>query len=512
MNAKNDIHDLLVIGGGINGVGIAADAAGRGLNVLLCEMNDLASSTSSNSSKLIHGGLRYLEYYEFRLVREALAEREVLLKNAPHIIRPLRFRLPHRRHLRPSWMIRVGLFMYDNLAKRATLKGSHGIKFDKNSPVVDKMTKGFEYSDAWVDDARLVVLNAIAARNKGAHILTHTRCSNAKRVGDIWEVTLHDNQTGQQTIVKTKALVNAAGPWVTSFFDEALKTRSPKKIRLIKGSHIIVPRIHTESQAYILQNEDTRIVFVIPYEDDFSLIGTTDVEHKGDPATACISKEETDYLISVVNDHFKHKISTKDIVATYAGVRPLLDDESDSAAAVTRDYTFEVDAPKGQAPLLSVFGGKITTYRKLAEAAVNGIISHFPDADKSWTVDAALPGGDFDNQHNLQTSLQRQYSWLPRPIINRFVRSYGTLSYKICAGANSLEDMGQHFGAGLYQREVEYLIEHEWAVYLEDIIWRRSKLSLRLTEKEKSVLEDFLVTATTKKKVISPRELQQKQA
>ena len=512
MKAENDIHDLLVIGGGINGVGIAADAAGRGLNVLLCEMNDLASSTSSNSSKLIHGGLRYLEYYEFRLVREALAEREVLLKNAPHIIRPLRFRLPHRRHLRPSWMIRIGLFMYDHLAKRVTLKGSHGIKFDKKSPVVDKITKGFEYSDASVDDARLVVLNAIAARDKGARIMTRTRCSNAKRVGDIWEVTLHDNQTGQKQVVKTKALVNAAGPWVTSFFDNALKIRSPKEIRLIKGSHIIVPRIHTESQAYILQNEDNRIVFVIPYEDDFSLIGTTDVEHLGDPATACISKEETDYLISVVNDHFKHKISTKDIVWTYSGVRPLLDDESDSAAAVTRDYTFEVDAPQGKAPLLSVFGGKLTTYRKLSEAAVNGIIEHFPDAGKSWTADAALPGGDFDNQHNLQTKLQRQYNWLPRKIINRYVRSYGTLSHEICAGLNSLEDMGQHFGAGLYQQEVEYLIEHEWAVDLEDIIWRRSKLGLQLTQVEKNTLENYLLPWTDSKKVTSKIGLLQKQA
>ena len=331
-------------------------------------------------------------------------------------------------------------------------------------------------------------------------------------MGDIWEVTLHDNQTGQKQVVKTRALVNAAGPWVTRFFDDALKIRSPKQIRLIKGSHIIVPRIHTESQAYILQNEDNRIVFVIPYEDDFSLIGTTDVEHIGDPATASISAEETDYLISVVNDHFKHQISAKDIVATYAGVRPLLDDESDSAAAVTRDYTFEVDAPQGKAPLLSVFGGKITTYRKLSEAAVNGIIDHFPGAGKSWTVDAALPGGNFDNQHNLQTSLQRQYNWLPRKIINRYVRSYGMLSHDICAGLNSLEEMGQHFGAGLYQREVEYLIANEWAVTLEDIIWRRSKLSLQLTQMEKSVLEKFLVSSTTKKKVISPSELQQKQA
>jgi len=409
-------------------------------------------------------------------------------------------------------MIRIGLFMYDNLAKRATLKGSHGIKFGKNSPVVSKITKGFEYSDASVDDARLVVLNAIAAKNKGATILTHTHCSNVKRVDDLWEVTLKDKETGQENIVKSKALVNAAGPWVTSFFENALKTPSPKKIRLIKGSHIIVPRIHAESQAYILQNEDNRIVFVIPYEDDFSLIGTTDVEHKGDPATACISPDETDYLISVVNDHFKHQISTEDIVSTYSGVRPLLDDESDSAAAVTRDYTFEVDSPRGLAPLLSVFGGKITTYRKLAEAAVNGIIDHFPNTGKSWTANAVLPGGNFDNQHDLQTSLQQQYMWLPRKIINRYVRSYGTLSHKICEGVNSLEGMGQHFGAGLYQREVEYLIDNEWAVNLEDIIWRRSKLGLQLTQTEKDALESFLGTTTASKIVTSTIELQQKQA
>jgi glycerol-3-phosphate dehydrogenase len=503
MKDQSVIYDLLVIGGGINGTGIAADASGRGLNVLLCEMNDLASSTSSNSSKLIHGGLRYLEYYEFRLVREALAERETLLKNAPHIIWPLRFRLPHRRHLRPSWMIRIGLFMYDNLAKRATLKGSHGIKFGKESPVIDSITKGFEYSDAWVDDARMVVLNAIAARDNGANIMTRTRCSNAKRVDNIWEVTLHDNLTGQQQTVKAKALVNAAGPWVTRFFDDALKATSPKKIRLIKGSHIIVPRIHNEPQAYILQNEDKRIVFVIPYENDFSLIGTTDIEHIGDPATACISKEESDYLVSIVNAHFKHQITTEDIVASYSGVRPLLDDESDSAAEVTRDYTFEVDTAEGKAPLLSVFGGKITTYRKLSEAAVDGIISHFPKAGKSWTADVALPGGNFDTQHNLQTSLQRQYNWLPRKIINRYVRSYGTLSHEICAGISSMDEMGQNFGAGLYQREVEYLIAQEWAVDLEDIIWRRSKLGLHLTQAEKDTLASFLVTSTESLKASS---------
>lgn len=485
-------YDLLVIGGGINGAGIALDAAGRGLKVLLCEMNDLASSTSSNSSKLIHGGLRYLEYHEYRLVREALAEREVLLKKAPHIIGPLRFRLPHRPHLRPAWMIRAGLFLYDHLAKRTTLKGSHGIKFGADSPLLPKISRGFEYSDGWVDDARLVVLNAMAAQQKGARILTRTRCSNAQRSGDLWQVTLENQLTGNSETVSAKALVNAAGPWVTNFFDKVLASPSPKQIRLVKGSHIIVPRMHDEPQAYILQNQDNRIVFVIPYEEKFSLIGTTDVEHQGDPAAAKISAEEIHYLIAVVNDHFKRSISAADIVASYAGVRPLLDDESDSPEAVSRDYTFEVDEPAGKAPLLSVFGGKITTYRKLAEAAVNGIVHHFPNAHASWTADAALPGGDFDNQYNLQTELQQNFPWLPLETSRRFVRAYGTLSYKILSGLTSLGDMGQHFGAGLYQREVEYLIHEEWALELEDVIWRRTKLGLLLQTSEQQLLNRFL--------------------
>jgi glycerol-3-phosphate dehydrogenase len=512
MKVKNDVYDLLVIGGGINGTGIATDAAGRGLSVLLCEMNDLASSTSSYSSKLIHGGLRYLEYYEFRLVREALAEREILLKKAPHIIRPLRFRLPHRPHLRPSLMIRAGLFLYDNLAKLATLKSSHSIKFNNDSPVVNTITKGFEYSDASVDDARLVVLNAIAARDKGARILTRTQCSNAKRVGNLWEITLENKLTGETEIVKSKVLVNAAGPWVTRFFNEALNIPPSKQIRLIKGSHIIVPRIHTEPQAYILQNEDNRIVFVIPFEEHFSLIGTTDVEHKGDPSKACISQEETDYLISVVNEHFKHQISEADVVTSYSGVRPLLDDESDSPEGVTRDYTFVVDAPTGKAPLLSVFGGKITTYRKLAEAAVNGIIDHFPDAGTSWTADVPLPGGDFDVQEKLQTSLQRQCTWLPRSVIDRYVRSYGTLSFDIISRVKSLEEMGQYFGAGLYQREVEYLIDNEWAVELEDIIWRRSKLSLQLSNVEKLALNCFINKFNNKQQSVMALERQKSNA
>ncbi|OMH33788.1 glycerol-3-phosphate dehydrogenase [Motiliproteus sp. MSK22-1] len=507
MNTEANIYDVLVVGGGINGVGIASDAAGRGLKVALCEMNDLASATSSNSSKLIHGGLRYLEYYEFRLVREALAEREVLLKNAPHIIWPLRFRLPHRPHLRPALMIRAGLFLYDHLSKRATLKGSHGIKFSADGPLVPGIKKGFEYSDGWVDDARLVTLNAIAAREKGARISTRCRCVKAERNEGIWEVTLENQLTGEQEIIQARALVNAAGPWVASLFDTAMSTPSPKNIRLVKGSHIIVPRIHDEDEAYILQNEDNRIVFVIPYEGQFSLIGTTDVEHKGEPSTAAISDEEIDYLIEVTNQHFTKKISRDDVVRTYAGVRPLLDDEAENPQAVTRDYTFEIDHQNGKAPLLSVFGGKITTYRKLSEAAMNSLKEFFPKAGSAWTASAPLPGGNFDNPLTLQKKLCKQYSWLPLSITKRYVRSYGTISHQILGNCNSIEDLGRHFGAGLYQREVDYLIQQEWTLTLEDLIWRRSKLGLFLNQSEQADLDAYLQEAASTNKLITPQNL-----
>lgn len=363
-------YDLVVVGGGINGVGIAADAAGRGLKVALFEARDLASATSSNSSKLIHGGLRYLEHYEFRLVKEALAEREVLLGMAPHIARPMRFRLPHRPHLRPAWMIRAGLFLYDNLAKRDKLKGSCGVRFLPQDGLTAGISKGFEYSDAWVDDARLVVLNAMMARDKGADVQTRTRCVKAVRGSKHWTLTL-EREGGEQFNVTCRGLVNAAGPWVKTFYDESLHEKSPRGIRLIKGSHMIVPRIHEREEAYILQNEDNRIVFVIPYQQDYSLIGTTDVEHKGSPREAKISDAEINYLCKVVNAHFTRQIAPKDVIWIYAGVRPLCDDESDSPQAVTRDYTLELSGESDGAPLLSVFGGKLTTYRKLAQAACN---------------------------------------------------------------------------------------------------------------------------------------------
>lgn len=489
----HDSCDLLVVGGGINGVGIALDAAGRGLNVMLCEMHDLASATSSSSSKLIHGGLRYLEHYEFRLVREALAEREVLLRKAPHIMHPLRFRLPHRPHLRPAWLIRLGLFLYDHLAARATLPGSRRIRFGSGDPLQAQITTGFEYSDVWVDDARLVVLNAMAARDHGAVILPYTRCVQAQRAGQLWQVRLRDENSGCERLVHARALVNATGPWVTGFYEQALASSPPRKIRLVKGSHLIVPKIHDAPQAYILQNADQRIVFVLPYEEHYSLIGTTDVEYQGSPSAARISEEEIRYLLAISNQYFDRQLTPADVIATYAGVRPLQDDDAKNPQAVSRDYTFELEAgAPQQAPLLTVFGGKLTTYRKLAEAALHRLAPFFPHAGPPWTADAPLPGGDFASQAELLAQLQQRYPWLPTATTQRFVRSYGTLTHRLLQNVNSPADMGRHFGAGLYQREVEYLMREEWARTADDILRRRSKLYLQLSAAEADTLQHFM--------------------
>ncbi|CAJ1865815.1 MULTISPECIES: glycerol-3-phosphate dehydrogenase [Aeromonas] len=480
-------YDLVVVGGGINGVGIAADAAGRGLKVALFEARDLASATSSNSSKLIHGGLRYLEHYEFRLVKEALAEREVLLGMAPHIARPMRFRLPHRPHLRPAWMIRAGLFLYDNLAKRDKLKGSCGVRFLPQDGLTAGISKGFEYSDAWVDDARLVVLNAMMARDKGADVQTRTRCVKAVRGSKHWTLTL-EREGGEQFNVTCRGLVNAAGPWVKTFYDESLHEKSPRGIRLIKGSHMIVPRIHEREEAYILQNEDNRIVFVIPYQRDYSLIGTTDVEHKGSPREAKISDAEINYLCKVVNAHFTRQIAPKDVIWTYAGVRPLCDDESDSPQAVTRDYTLELSGESDGAPLLSVFGGKLTTYRKLAQAACNKLKPWFSQMGEDWTANSRLPGGEFDcSVRELARAFALEFDWLDDRSALRIAEAYGAH-----ARLWLHQERGQHFGAGLYEAEVRYLIEREWACSLEDILWRRSKLGLRLSEAEQQQLAAWL--------------------
>ncbi len=484
VGASSDIVDLLVVGGGINGAGIARDAAGRGLNVLLVEQDDLASATSSASTKLIHGGLRYLEYYEFRLVREALIEREVLLRLAPHIIRPLTFILPHEAALRPAWMVRIGLFLYDHLGGREKLPGSRGLDLRRDpvgKPLRPAFTKGFSYADCWVDDARLVVLNALDARERGARILTRTRCLAARRDGGTWQATIEDQITREQQTVRARGLVNAAGPWVASFIDGALGMRRPQKLRLVKGSHIIVRRLFEGPQAYILQNTDRRIVFAIPYERDYTLIGTTDLSYEGDPAKVAISAEEVDYLCSVINAHFVKQIAPADVTWTYAGVRPLYDDEAADASAVTRDYVLELD--DGAAPLLSVFGGKITTYRKLAEHAMEKLKPHFPRAGAPWTHAAPLPGGDIANADfdAFLAALRQRWPWLPAGLAQRYGRAYGTRADRLLAGAYGINDLGLHFGDDLYAREVEYLIDQEWAVTADDVLWRRTKRGLHVS-------------------------------
>lgn len=487
-----DCYDLAVIGGGINGVGIAADAAGRGLKVFLCEKDDLASHTSSASSKLIHGGLRYLEHYEFRLVREALAEREVLLAKAPHIVKPMRFVLPHRPHLRPAWMIRAGLFLYDHLGKRKRLGASRSLRFGAGNPLKPVITRGFEYADCAVDDARLVVLNAMAAREKGAHIHTHTRCLRAERVDGVWEVALQQADGSQRTI-RARALVNAAGPWVASFIKDDLKLDAPYGIRLIQGSHIIVPRLYEGEHAYILQNEDQRIVFAIPYLERFTLIGTTDREYSGDPAKVAITEMETDYLLKIVNEHFNHQLSRADILHTYSGVRPLCNDESDNPSAVTRDYTLALSASDGQAPLLSVFGGKLTTYRKLAESAMGELKPFFTQMRDSWTATAPLPGGEnMTTVQALVDAVLARHGWLPVDIAKRWAVTYGSRVWRLIEGVSGPEDLGQPIGGGLFSREVDYLIAQEWAVQADDILWRRTKLGLFTSPAEKQALADYL--------------------
>ena len=486
------LYDLAVIGGGINGAGIAADAAGRGLKVYLCEQHDLANHTSSASSKLIHGGLRYLEHREFRLVREALAEREVLLAKAPHIIKPLRFILPHRPHLRPAWMIRFGLFCYDHLGRRRTLPGSRGLRLGADSPLRPDMTRGFEYSDCWVDDARLVILNAMAAREHGATVETRTRCRSAQAHDGVWQLDM-ERADGSRSLVRARALVNASGPWVADFLRDGLQRQPRHGVRLVQGSHIVVPRLYPGEQAYILQNEDRRIVFVIPWLERFSLIGTTDREYHGDPAQVRISEEETEYLLAVVNQHFRQPVERDDILHSFSGVRPLLDDESGDPSAVTRDYFLELHNGAGQPPLLSVFGGKLTTYRRLAESALELLKPWLKNMGPRWTADAPLPGGEeMDDPQRLAARLVEQAPWLPVELARRWAVSYGSRSWRLLASATGLGDLGEHFGADLYAREVDYLRREEWAQSAEDILWRRGKLGLFLEAEQRAGLEAYL--------------------
>lgn len=487
---QHQVHDLIVVGGGINGTGIANDAAGRGLSVLLCEQSDLASATSSASSKLIHGGLRYLEHREFRLVREALKEREVMLRKAPHIVWPLRFILPHQPHLRPGWMIRAGLFLYDHLSHRDSLPNARRLRFGSESPLVPTIKRGFEYSDCWVDDARLVVLNALQAREKGADIRVRTRCVEAREEQGQWVVSLENLDTGERQEQRGKVLVNAAGPWVESFVKGNAKRDSRYGIRMIQGSHLIVPRLNDDDRAYILQNQDGRIVFVLPYQQRYSLIGTTDRRYQGDPSRVRINDEEIDYLLEVLNSHFVRQLGREDVVATYAGVRPLCDDESENPSAMTRDYTLDLD--RHGAPMLSIFGGKITTYRKLAEAAMRKLEPLLPAMGQPWTATARLPGGDIESRHAFADRLVGEYPFLGRERAERFASSYGSLCLTFLDGKQSQDDLGQPFGGGLTRAEVDYLVEHEWARTSEDILWRRSKLGLRLTSDERETLSRYL--------------------
>jgi len=483
------MYDVLIIGGGINGVGIARDAAGRGLKVALCEKDDLASHTSSASSKLIHGGLRYLENYEFRLVRESLGERETLLRAAPHIIWPIRIVLPVEKGMRPTWMIRAGLFIYDHLAKRAVLPSTKTLNLHKakqGESLKGHLRTGFEYSDCWADDARLVALNAMDASERGADIMTHTECVALDRSNTHWTARLRTKEGITETY-KAKMVINAAGPWVEKILGIIGRIGNDSGIRLVKGSHIVTDKLY---HAYLFQNADGRVIFAMPYENEYTLIGTTEAKWELENGPVVISGEETDYLCSAVNEYFKKQITPSDVVWSYAGVRPLYDDNSESASVVTRDYVFNLDED-GEAPILSIYGGKLTTYRKLSEHAMEKINHIFPSMSKAWTKDASLPGGDivFDAVPQLKIELTQQYPWLDKNILHRMVDAYGTRTKIILSGKQSMDDLGQHYGAGLYEAEVSYLEKYEFAKSAEAILWRRSKIGLQMTPEQIKIME-----------------------
>jgi glycerol-3-phosphate dehydrogenase len=490
--ANQEPFDLLVVGGGINGTGIARDAAGRGLSTLLVEQGDLAGATSSASSKLIHGGLRYLEYYEFRLVAEALAEREVLLKIAPHIIWPLEFVLPHEKHLRPAWMIRAGLFLYDHIGGRTSLPKSRSVKLLPNgygAGLKPEFTHGFAYSDGWVDDARLVVLNARSAVAHGATVLTRTRLVSAARDGGVWRAKLTDQLTGVESEVSARILVNAAGPWVQSLLDHELAIESPGKVRLVKGSHVVVPRIHARRHAFILQNPDRRVIFLIPYEREFTIIGTTDVQVGEDEIRPVITAEEIAYLCASASRYTAKPVVPADVVWSYSGVRPLYDDGTEDPSAITRDYQLLIDAGKGMKdpPLLSIFGGKITTYRMLAEHALEKL-RPWTGERPTWTANEALPGGDFGGRDftKMLVAYEREFSGLPGGWLKRLLRRHGTLASDVIGNATDEAGLGEKFGGGLYECEVRYAVAKEWAREADDVLWRRTKCGLHMTGSERA--------------------------
>ncbi|MCG8412718.1 MAG: glycerol-3-phosphate dehydrogenase [Pseudomonadales bacterium] len=500
MDSTEYDHDLLVIGGGVNGAGIAADAAGRGLNVVLCEKADLASATSSWSSKLIHGGLRYLEQYQFGLVAKSLRERDVLTESARHIIRPIPFQIPLLDNSRSGMLIRMGLFVYDNLVKRVHYKGSRSVKFGSDSPLNSSIKRGFEYWDGQVDDSRLVILNARQAEKHSAEILTRTECialkplsTSATSNASGWQVTMFDH-VNQVEIQRTcKVVVNASGPWVSSLYEKLQQKPAPHDLRLVKGSHIVVPKLHDGDNAFLMQHHDGRVIFVIPYLQDYSLIGTTDEEFSGDLDEPGISKEETEYLIAITNLYFKGTLHRDDIVHTYSGVRPLIDEQGKSASKVSRDYRLVLE--KEPAPILSVYGGKVTTYRVLAEQVMSQLGQFFPGMKGAWTKRAVLPGGDFELAETLYQELASKYGWLGPDLISRWLNTYGTLSFDILQNSRSMGDLGVRFGANLYQKEVDYLRRNEWAHTAADILWRRTKLGYLFSKKEEQSLDNYLQQA-----------------
>ena len=486
--------DLLVVGGGINGAGVARDAAGRGLRTLLCEQHDLAAHTSSASTKLIHGGLRYLEFYDFRLVRKSLREREVVLRSAPHICWPLRFVLPHDSHLRPAWMIRIGLFLYDHLARRRLLPDSQGVRLHGHpagQPLDPRYKWGFVYSDCWVDDARLVILTAKDAAEHGATVLTRTRCSRLERSTGGWRATL-TRADGSPIVVEARAVVNATGPWVDRFLDGATPVPARHHPRQVKGSHIVVPRLFAHEFAYIFQGADGRIVFAIPFERDYTLIGTTEMDYDGDLATPAIAEREIEYLVAMANRYFSSHLSRQDVVWTFAGLRPLLADPKDRATSVTRDYVLDVDT--AGAPLLSIYGGKLTTYRRLAEDVVDMLAPQLGCTAAHWSADAPLPGGDLPDADfaAFLASLAARHPWLPPALRQRYARLYGTRIERLLGGANALAGLGEEVLPGLHAREIDYLREEEWAVDADDILYRRTKLGLHVPPDGRARLDAWL--------------------
>ncbi len=484
------IFDLAVIGGGINGCGIARDAVGRGWSVVVCEKGDLGGATSASSTKLVHGGLRYLEHYEFRLVREALQEREVLWGIAPHIIWPLRFILPHHKGLRPAWLLRLGLFLYDHIGGRKLLPATK-VRRLRDGVLKPEFTLGFEYSDCWVEDSRLVVLNARDAAQRGAVVMPRTECVSATRADGVWTVVLRDRD-GERSI-QARAIVNAAGPWVARVLGQVLRANTESKVRMVQGSHIVVRRLYDHDRCYIFQNADGRIFFAIPYEQDFTLIGTTDQDYQGDPAAVAASAEEIAYLCRGASDYFRVPVTPDQVMWTYSGVRPLYDDGASAAQEATRDYVLTLDAPQGEAVSLSVFGGKITTYRRLAEAALDRLAPHLPEpagALRGWTGTAALPGGDFarDGARALAERLRTAHPWLNASLAGRLTRAYGTDAGWLLGDATCLADLGTDYGAGLTEAELRYLASREWAQTGDDVLWRRSKLGLRLDATQRAAV------------------------